>query len=113
MALQLIVTEILKEIENSRTECDGFVRLASYLLTKNNIQHEVKVGALRLNTDRTTIPLHFWIEVDDYIIDYRARMWLGNNAPHGVFKRNNDYSYTGDNAKIEPTSELIYNILNW
>jgi hypothetical protein len=113
MSLQSKISQLLKEIENSRTECDGFVRLASYILTKNDITHQIKVGSLQLSENKASIPLHLWIELEDYIIDYRARMWLGNQAPHGVFKRDPSYSYSGKNAKIGKANEVLFNILNW
>ena len=105
------ITEILKEIEQAPVECDGFARLASYLLTKNKIGHQIMVGSL--STPMGKIPLHFWVVVDDLIIDYRARMWLGENAPHGVFSNTKpDSFYQGEITLLEPTTDTLFEILS-
>ena len=72
-------------------ECDGLTRIISYILQMAKVDHLVEIGALHTETVGE-IP-HFWIKLHDgYIIDYRARMWLGNNpkVPHGVFQ-SDDY----------------------
>jgi len=35
-----------------------------------------------------TVAPHFWLSVDGYIVDFRLRMWLGDedSVPHGIFK---------------------------
>lgn len=104
------IVEILHIIEDSPTECDGFVRLASFLLTKNSIKHNIMHGSLCHLGKK--IPFHFWIVVDNYTIDYRARMWLGNDAPHGVFIPNKDTHYKGKKVNIDPISEVLFTILN-
>ena len=72
--------------DNKALECDGFTRVASYLLTENNIEHTVMMGSLTLGD---VMEPHFWIVLfeTDHIIDYRARMWFGEHdeVPHGVF----------------------------
>ena len=62
--------------------------------------------------------IHFWIELEDdeYIIDYRARMWMGDKEeiPHGIFKReaypNADWYDTGNSTEL-PVSKLYFQIL--
>lgn len=72
-------------------ECDGLTRIISYILQIANVDHLVEIGSLHTKTGGA-IP-HFWIKLHDgYIIDYRARMWLGNDpkVPHGIFQ-SDDY----------------------
>lgn len=64
-------------------ECDGFSRIASYLLRRAGIEHTVMRGSVRSPWGK--IPLHLWIETGEFTVDYRLRMWLGDKAPHGVF----------------------------
>ena len=66
-------------------ECDGFTRVADYLLVQAKVPHICFMGKVSFKGDE--IPFHMWIKVDGYIyVDYRLRMWFGPDAPHGVFK---------------------------
>lgn len=79
----------------AQVECDGMSRLIAHLLSKNQIPYAVAVGRLvdlqRLNDP--AVPLdakcgvtHVWLELGyQYIVDFRARMWMGEGAQHGVF----------------------------
>ena len=94
-------------------ECDGLTRVLSYLLDKNRIRHQVMRGTVSVG--KHEMAPHFWIELPDgRIVDYRARMWLGNssNVPHGVFNPE-DFSDTRYNGKAVPmkTSEVVFQIL--
>lgn len=99
-------------------ECDGHIRVVDYVLHQHGIvSHVVKSGLiLNPHTEISFWP-HFWIEVDlgavVTIIDYRAKMWLGNSVPHGVFPANpNAIIYEGEPAPnwrvIEP---FLYDVL--
>lgn len=79
----------------AQVECDGMTRIIAHLLDKNGIQHVVAGGLLK-DLQRIRDPLvapdekcgvnHWWIELGfDYIVDFRARMWMGPEAEHGVF----------------------------
>lgn len=43
---------------------------------------------------------HFWLSVDGYIVDFRLRMWLGDEdfVPHGIFKTSDaaGFDYCGE-----------------
>jgi hypothetical protein len=67
-------------------ECDGLTRVLSNILKEKNIDHKVFCGEVQ-RKDEVVIQFHMWIEVDDIFIDYRLRMWLGDNPPHGVFQQ--------------------------
>ncbi len=102
------VKEILDPYDKTRTECDGFTRVATYLLTKAGIPHAVCTGQARWREDY--LPLHFWIVLGDCtMVDYRLRMWFGEEAPHGVFV---DKSVDYDGVSIEmPVDDFTFEIL--
>lgn len=81
------IESILAPYADLRLECDGLTRVLDYVLGQRCIKHSVMAG--RVAMGQAAIPLHFWIELGDWrLVDYRARMWLGNGAdvPHGVFR---------------------------
>jgi len=87
----------LGPLDAAPVECDGLSRVISALLLINGLEHTVRVGWLvdtqRLGTDPVSSPWltecpHFWIELPSgHIVDFRARMWMGPDAQHGVFLR--------------------------
>jgi hypothetical protein len=88
---QINVEEIkilLDQFDGQPIECDGFTRIAHTILAAKAIPHEVKAGFIRHKETRQGIDPHFWIKLPTgHLIDYRARMWLGDepDIPHGVF----------------------------
>lgn len=107
--------EIINKAENlcANLECDGTTRVLNYLLTTNNITHEVKCGSLDMGNEH--VPLHYWIELPgETIIDLKAKMWLKNKkAPHGVFKKSDTKAvYSGETIDMR-TSETIFKILTY
>jgi len=102
------IENIIKDYVDLPLECDGLTKVISYLLEKNDIDHKVFIGNIGT--------IHLWIEVEDYIIDYRARMWLGetDDIPHGIFKKeeypNADWYNNKQEIKIE-VSEILFKIL--
>lgn len=85
----------LDPLDSLPVECDGMTRVITALLTDNGIAHEVMGGHLtdvsplrdkdaRLGSLKAYV--HWWIELPSgHLIDYRARMWMGESAQHGVF----------------------------
>tara|TARA_R110002050_G_scaffold114755_2_gene230516 strand:- start:4293 stop:5525 length:1233 start_codon:yes stop_codon:yes gene_type:complete len=102
-------------------ECDGTTRIIDYVATKKGINLTPKMGAIIFENKGEIIngfEPHFWNEVTidskEYIIDYRAQMWLGEDAPNGVFTKasakKDGYRYIGDSVKFDPTiSKIMYN----
>lgn len=79
------VHDLLAEYEHLRLECDGFTQVATYVLTRAGIPHRTMGGSVRMG-DRSFEP-HFWIDLQDgRVADYKTRMWLGPEAPQGVFR---------------------------
>jgi hypothetical protein len=94
------IQKYLDQLDDLRLECDGMTRVITYKLRELDVEHEVRVGCIAMG-DKEFIP-HYWIELRlgavPYIIDYRARMWLGPDAPHGVFEKASrpDVTYDGE-----------------
>lgn len=95
-SLQAKIQQWLEPLDGiSHLECDGMSRVISHLLDKNDVAHTVNGGLLtdtvRLYDD--SVPhheevavTHWWIELETgHYIDFRARMWMGQTASHGVF----------------------------
>lgn len=106
---QAIVEGIVAKLENAPVECDGFARIVSTALAANNIDHQVFIGAL--DGPEGIIPMHFWIRWNGHIIDCRARMWLGSEAPHGIFESAEGWIYDGEEASIEPLPSGLFFLL--
>lgn len=68
-------------------ECDGLTQVLHRVLSDEELKHTTYTGQVIDKASSHTIPIHYWIDVEDVRIDYRARMWLGEkiNIPHGVF----------------------------
>lgn len=99
--------------EMEHLECDGFTRVLTYALKKKGIPHRVMIGSM-MDTEKegSIIPLHFWIELGNgQIIDFRARMWLGNEAPHGIVTDRKRFIYEGKPIELD-VDELTYQILS-
>lgn len=82
-------------------ECDGASRLVHLALTRAGVTHQVMTGKVYSGID-TILPIHYWIRVGQFTIDYRARMWMGPNAPHGVFRQRDcpAFAYIGKPTKF-------------
>lgn len=61
----------------------------------------VVYGSVRFN-DRNLRP-HFWITLQDgFVIDYKLRMWLGLNAPQGIFDpKKEGVTYFGNHTSLQ------------
>ncbi|MFK4132363.1 hypothetical protein ACI2KR_08755 [Pseudomonas luteola] len=85
-------------------ECDGFSRVAALYLYNNGIEYNAYFGKICFKGN--LIPFHMWLEVGEFIIDYRLRMWLPKDlsgVPHGVFKKiDHPNLYKGTLHHIEP-----------
>jgi len=89
-------------------ECDGATRVLNYLLTKENIPHQVMRGRAAIGVESIT---HYWIEAEGHIIDVKIQMWFGPIATQGVFKpENSKTEYKGQPIQMT-TSEKIYGLL--
>lgn len=119
---QAQLARVLDVLDPCPVECDGFARLATTLLTELSIPHTVHTG--QLTGDGADVPVHFWLEADAgdghrLIADYRARMWCGVQAPHGVqravlegtSRRVEGYCYHGERVTLPPLDATIFALL--
>lgn len=67
-------------------ECDGTSNVLSYYLSMLGIKHQCYIGSVYYLSEK--VSPHFWIETDDLIIDFKTRLWLGEDAPQGVMFKN-------------------------
>lgn len=78
------VRELADPYDRCWLECDGMAHVLHAVLSEEGIAHDVFLGEIRMG-EKAFSP-HYWIALPGgYIVDYRARMWLGHEAPHGVF----------------------------
>lgn len=90
-------------------ECDGFSQVVSYLLKKKGIAHKVFIGSCKYRG--IDVPLHLWVDVGEYRIDYKLRMWTDETAPHGVFLiKGCPVSYRGEETNMD-VPDFIFKIL--
>ena len=90
-------------------ECDGLTRVLHSVLVENRIPHETMVGTVRLG--KKAFDPHFWIRLPDgYVVDYRARMWLGDKASHGVF-RPGKTRYDGKPVELGLLPKFLFDVL--
>ena len=110
-ALDNNVEKLTSPYEKCRLECDGLTRVLHRVLTENHIAHTVYSGQVTWNGK--VFPVHFWIQLPDgAVVDYRLRMWFGNNAPNGIFKpEQNDVKYKGRPSSMDVCNDMIFNIL--
>lgn len=113
---------LLNPYDKLDLECDGFTRIADYLLTSHDVPHTVKGGTIiHVPTGRGFSP-HFWIETimegQTITVDYRARMWLPDipeiDVPHGVFNANDfpAVRYRGQHVSDwQPTDKTMFDLL--
>jgi hypothetical protein len=80
----------LHPLDSLPLECDGMTHVIAVILNRTGISYTVFKGVLHDTslplTDSRACIVHFWIGLPDgAVVDYRARMWFGLDAPHGVF----------------------------
>lgn len=112
------ISSLLETYSNAPVECDGFTRIAHSVLTEVGIPHSCMQGQLVSASGNEELPIHFWIKLNDgRVIDYRARMWLGDDAavPHGVFKTDEypNWRYLGTEITLPVFSATMIQLLLW
>jgi len=96
----------------SGLECDGMTRVLHTVLSKNRIPHKVMGGSVSFGGK--SFEPHVWIELPGgMVVDYRARMWLGRKAPHGVFNpEREDIEYDGRSANFPILNDFLFDVLS-
>lgn len=108
--------KLLAAYDAAPVECDGFTRLAHTALTNAGVQHSCMLGRLVSADGQRRTPVHLWIELPDgRLIDYRARIWLGDadSVPHGIFDRAgySEWTYSGEIIDLPILHPVLANIL--
>jgi hypothetical protein len=108
------IQELLDPYDSSQTECDGMTRICHTVGVRHGIDHQPRVGLLQHKARE--IEPHFWIDLPNGDrIDYRARMWLGQEegVPHGVFNPQNfpDVIYQGEAIVLESLPPVVLSIM--
>ncbi|HGM5155072.1 TPA: hypothetical protein ACKP0X_003768 [Pseudomonas aeruginosa] len=108
------LASLLADLDSAAVECDGMSRLVATRLHRAGIDYTPFEGSFEFK-GRVVHP-HFWIEVGDLVIDYRARMWLRDDpeVAYGVFPRDSiEGRYKGRVCNsILPLSKLLEQILS-
>lgn len=104
---------LVGHLANAPVECDGMARLVVTVLEKHNIPYQAMLGEIVPTGLTCSIP-HFWVQVGDLIIDYRARMWLGESdqVPDGVVNLADfEHLYQGRPIHLEPLPAVMFEIM--
>jgi len=102
----------LAPLDDLPLECDGLTRVVSILLCRERVAHTVLEGKLAVE-GHGAIPHHWWIalgdELDGWLVDYRARMWLGQSStvPHGVHCSPAEATYDGTAVEVVYSPTLL------
>lgn len=116
------VNKITNQYVNSPLECDGLTKVFHFYLDRAQIEHRVMQGSVENVQSGDSITWHRWITLQTQqgpaIIDYRARMWLGERAdvPHGVFLAEHfpHMRYQGQEIELAALAERdIHTLLEW
>lgn len=110
--LPIELRELLNDLDAAPVECDGMCRLITTRLQEQGIAHQVMVGNVKLND--SVIPLHYWIQVGELTVDYRARMWLSESplVPHGIFRQDTCAArYEGHETQMDALHPTIFNMM--
>jgi hypothetical protein len=98
--------DILDKYSSCKVECDGFSRIAHYLLKANDIDHKCYFGTVKIKHE--IMYPHFWIKISNHIVDYRLKMWFkGFDVPNGIFLENNEIIYYGEEVNLFCSEELF------
>lgn len=96
-------------------ECDGLTFALGHALERAGIRHRRMVGYVSWYPGKELVVPHCWIELGGgYVIDFRLRMWLGNNenVPHGIFwPCPFEIRYYGEPQKKNLPSSEVLNIM--
>lgn len=102
---------VLAQKDKPDLECDGFSRLAHTMLTLMEVPHSCHLGALA-GPDQVVRP-HFWLSLLGHVVDFKARMWLGPEAPHGIFVPSAPYEYRDDmEMEMGGLSPVVFGFLS-
>ncbi|MHD0644319.1 hypothetical protein ACYPKM_01615 [Pseudomonas aeruginosa] len=109
-----LLEELVMPLDNADVECDGMAQLVATVLFRNGTQYQGMVGQITPDGFNHAIP-HVWVEVGEFVIDLRQRMWRRNDpsVQHGVFLKSEYLAeYEGVEVHIEPLDDVMFSILS-
>ena len=98
------VDAILTPLDECEIQCEWMTWIISHLLDDANVKHSCMQGFVKHKSLNQVVVPHHWILLEDgWVIDFRLRMWLGDNEeiPHGLFHLDNEplINYQGNSFK--------------
>jgi hypothetical protein len=110
------LTQLTKHVDAFAVECDGSAKLVHLALWRAKQPH-VSMAGVVVNADGEVLRSpHCWTVAEGLIIDYRLQMWLGPDAPHGVFKPADHpgYVYLGHPIEFDlPICALVEHVCRY
>ncbi len=89
---------LTRHVDQYHVECDGATRIVHLALVRAGVAHVCQQGYVLDPQGDLVHDLHYWVEVEGFLIDYRLRMWAGPEAPNGVFRADETrgFRYVGE-----------------
>lgn len=87
MRIEIAIPEIKNVVAKycSNLECDGTTNLLAYYLSEIGLEYKCFIGSVYFKESK--FEPHVWLESEDYIIDFKTKMWLGHEALEGIFTK--------------------------
>lgn len=93
-------------------DCDGATRFVSIFLTALNIKHKIFEGDITNKKTKKFFPIHFWIEIDNKIFDYKFKKWVGGNSTKKIiYNKHKEQNKKWVTLNNTITKEQIINVL--
>jgi hypothetical protein len=91
-------------------DCENLVRVTATLLSANGTSYEAHRGSLWVKGIGHVEPHHWIVLSSGETVDFRARLWLGNEAhiPHGVFTPTHAQIYTSHSTFSAVVHEVVF-----
>lgn len=106
---------LLAALDDSPLECDGLTHAVSFVLHEAGIKHYCAMGFVKDADTGNCVAPHVWIELTDgWIVDFRLRMWLGDEdrVPHGVFHPASNKTFQFHGEYRDRSSTINHRVLD-
>jgi len=87
MRIEIAIPEIQNVVNKycSNLDSDGTTNLLAYYLSEIGVEYQCFIGSVYFKEFK--FEPHYWLESQDYVIDFNIKMWLGPEALEGVFTK--------------------------
>lgn len=106
---------LLAALDDSPLECDGLTHAVSFVLHEAGIKHRCAIGFVMDADTGNCVAPHVWVELaDGWIVDFRLRMWLGDEdrVPHGVFHPASNKTFQFHGEYRDRSSTINHRVLD-